>query len=72
MPIYWVAAGATGVARYTQSQQQNIAAALAALGWLIAAGIAWWESQDQPQLPEGVELKFCSEPQEPPEWPIFE
>lgn len=60
MPIYWVAAGASGAARLSQNSQQNLAAALAAAGWLIAAGIAWWESQDGPSLPDGVELEFCS------------
>jgi hypothetical protein len=72
MPIYWVAPAVAGAARWTQSQQQNIAAALAAAGWFIAAGIAWWNSEGPPQLPEGVALEFCAEPQEPPEWPIFE
>jgi hypothetical protein len=69
MPIYWVAAGA-GVARWTQSQQQNIAAALAAAGWLIAAGIAYWNEMSGPQLPDGVELEFCAPP-DPPEYYFY-
>jgi hypothetical protein len=71
MPIYWVAANAPGIARgLSQATQQNIAAALAAAGWLIAAGIALWQGSDSPSLPDGVELEFCA-PQDPPEYYFY-
>lgn len=70
MPIYWVPMAAAGAARFTQQQQQNLAAALAAVGWAIAAGIAWWNSTDPPELPEGVALEYCI-PEDKQDDPIF-
>lgn len=70
MPIYWVAQTAPGVARFTQQQSQNMAAALAAAGWFIAGAIGYWLGDDEPSLPEGVALEYCIAEEEIP-LPIY-
>lgn len=47
MPIIWVAGGYSGVAAGTYSSL-NVAAALAAAAWVIAAGVAYWFGDDEP------------------------
>lgn len=59
MPIYWVAAQAAGEAEALSVQAQlNLAAGLAAAGWVIAAGIAWWYGSDQPKATVDVSYTF--------------
>jgi hypothetical protein len=57
MPIYWGAVAVAGVARSQQSQQL-IAAGLAALGWVVAAGIAWWLEDGPPRTSIEIEIEW--------------
>jgi hypothetical protein len=61
MPLYWVAAELAGEAEpLTQQAQQNIAAALAAAGWVISAGLAWWYGSGEPKA--SVECSYSFDP----------
>jgi hypothetical protein len=62
MPLYWVAAEVAGEAAMTQATQQTIAAALAAAGWVIAAGIAWWYGSQEPQAAVSVSIEWDPDP----------
>lgn len=65
MPLYWVAAEAAGeAAAISQQAQQNIVAALAAAGWVISAGIAWWYGSSEPSA--GVDVSYSFDPD--PSW----
>lgn len=57
MPIYWTAAARAGSAMSQQSQQL-LAAGLAAAGWVLAAGIAWWQGDGEPNNPGDVNLSW--------------
>ena len=55
MPIIWIASQAAPKAgQMTQAAQQNLAAGLAFLGWVIAAGTAYWFGDDNPPVPHGA------------------
>ena len=57
MPLYWAAASTAGTAMSTQAQYE-IAAALSLAGWAIAAGIAWWNEDGTPRIPEGMRVSW--------------
>lgn len=62
MPLYWVAQNGQQVGQaISQEGQQFIAAGLAAAGWIIAAGAAWWygSSGSSPSFPPNMYFSFC-------------
>jgi hypothetical protein len=62
VPIVWVAGevvAAQGEAAALIAGY-NVAAGLAAAGWLLAGGIAYWMSHSEPARPDWMYLWYCS------------
>lgn len=71
MPIYWTAAARAGTA-LSQNAQQDLAAALAFAGWVIAAGIAWWNGSDEPKGTVDYDIRLDPAPSWQCDWHPFD
>lgn len=69
MPIILAEMAASGTAQALSAQAEaDLMAVLAAAGWVLAAGIAWWYGPDKP--PASVDYSYTLDPDD--SWACFD